>query len=209
MVRRQKRIRKDPEDRKREITQAAARLISERGFNGISLKDVADEVGMSQPGLLHYVGNKDGLLSLLITDIYDAYGTPGEFLATGLPGSDPDGPLFPAYLRYLVRHNANRRMMVQLYMVLETEAFNPSHPLHDYFRVRPASVWEKYSEIPWRIPPEMGSWNESMDPVVRQCIEAMDGIQLRWLREPPIDLYDEWLVFEKLLFPSPIWDHYR
>lgn len=45
--------------------------------------------------------------------------------------------------------------------------------------------------------------------VVRQCIEAMDGIQLRWTRKPPIDLYDEWLVFERMIFPSPVWDGYR
>lgn len=192
-----------------EITRAAAKLISERGFNGISLKDVADEVGMSQPGLLHYIGNKDGLLQLLITDVYDASGTPDDFLASGLPGSDPEAPLFPAYLRFLVRHNAARRMMVQLYMVLEAEAFNPEHPLYDYFRNRPLSVWDYYSRFPWKLPPEVGSWEESMAPVVRQCIEAMDGIQLRWLHEPPIDMYDEWLVFERMIFPSPVWDRYR
>ena len=38
----QKRVRKTPEERMGEITRAAAKLISERGFNGISLKDVAD-----------------------------------------------------------------------------------------------------------------------------------------------------------------------
>ena len=47
-----------------------------------------------------------------------------------------------------------------------------------------------------------------MRPIVRQCIEAMDGIQLRWTRKPPIDLYDEWLVFERMIFPSPVWDGY-
>ncbi|MFZ2748114.1 MAG: TetR/AcrR family transcriptional regulator, partial [Bifidobacterium adolescentis] len=26
---------------------------------------------------------------------------------------------------------------------------------------------------------------------------------------PPIDLYDEWLVFERMIFPSPVWDGYR
>ena len=205
----QKRVRKTPEERMGEITRAAAKLISERGFNGISLKDVADEVGMSQPGLLHYIGNKDWLLQQLISDLYDASGTPDDFLASGLPGSDPEAPLFPAYLRFLVRHNAARRMMVQLYMVLEAEAFNPEHPLYDYFRNRPLSVWDYYSRFPWKLPPEVGSWEESMAPVVRQCIEAMDGIQLRWLHEPPIDMYDEWLVFERMIFPSPVWDRYR
>jgi hypothetical protein len=48
-----------------------------------------------------------------------------------------------------------------------------------------------------------------MRPLVRMCIEAMDGVQLRVLRQPPVDLYDEWLAFEKILFPSPVWDGYR
>ena len=28
-------------------------------------------------------------------------------------------------------------------------------------------------------------------------------------RKPPIDLYDEWLAFERMIFPSPVWDGYR
>lgn len=205
---RKKKIRKSPEERRAEIEQAAVRLIGERGYNGISLKDVADEVGISQPGLLHYIGNKEGLLSLLITDVYDTSGSPEDFLKSGLPGSDPDAPHFPAYLRYLVRHNATRRAMVQLYMVLEAESFNESHPMHEYFMERPASVWEHYSRYPWKLPPEVGDW-ENMRQTVRMVTEVMDGIQLRWLREPPIDYYDEWLSFERLLFPSPVWDSYR
>lgn len=94
-------------------------------------------------------------------------------------------------------------------MVLESEAYSPEHPLHEYFENRPAAVWDHYSAYPWRIPPELGEWDESMKPVVRQCIEAMDGIQVRWLRNPPVDLYDEWLVFERMIFPSPLWDNYR
>jgi AcrR family transcriptional regulator len=204
----QHRIRKSPEMRRKEITQAAAKLVSVQGFNGISLKDVADEVGMSQPGLLHYVGNKDGLLSSLVTDIYDMSATPEEFLESGLPGSDPNGPFFPAYLRFLVRQNAERRMMVQLYIVLESESFNPKHPLHDYFKQRPQSVWEHYSKIDWALPEDFRPWSVAMRPIVRQCLEAMDGIQLRWLREPPVDLYDEWLSFERVIFPANVWEHY-
>lgn len=203
-----KKIRKSPEQRRKEIAEASARLISERGFNGITLKDVADAVGISQPGLLHYVGNKDGLLSLLVTDIYDMTGTPEDFIHSGLPGSDPDGALFPSYLRFLVRHNAHRRQMVQLYMVLEGESFNVRHPLHAYFENRPQSVWEKYSGYKWKLPPGI-DWNIHMRTYVRMVLEVMDGIQLRWLRQPPIDYYDEWIAFEKILFPSPLWDGYR
>ena len=163
---------------------------------------------MSQPGLLHYIGNKERLLSLLVTDSYDQQGTPADFAKSGLPGSDSDGMLFPAYLRFLVRYNAQRRSLLQLYMVLETESFNADHPLHEYFENRPDLTWEHYSKFAWKLPPEVGGW-DNMRPIVRQCIEAMDGIQLRWTRKPPIDLYDEWLAFERLIFPSPVWDGYR
>ena len=89
--------------------------------------------------------------------------------------------LFPAYLRFLVRYNASRRSLLQLYMVLETESFSEDHPLHDYFENRPKYVWEHYSQYTWKLPPEIGGW-ENMRAIVRQSLEAMDGIQLRWMR---------------------------
>ena len=149
-----KRVRKSPEERKREIIAAAGKLIGEKGYYGTSLKDIADAIGMSQPGLLHYIGNKERLLSLLVTDSYDQQGTPADFAKSGLPGSDSDGMLFPAYLRFLVRYNAQRRSLLQLYMVLETESFNADHPLHEYFENRPDLTWEHYSKFAWKLPPE-------------------------------------------------------
>ena len=93
-------------------------------------------------------------MSLLVTDNYDQEGTPADFAKSGLPGSDPEGMLFPAYLRFLVRYNESRRSLLQLYMVLETESFSEGHPLHDYFENRPKYVWEHYSQYTWKLPPE-------------------------------------------------------
>ena len=47
-----KRIRKSPQERRAEVLDAAVQLISERGFNGISIQDVADRVGISKQGVL-------------------------------------------------------------------------------------------------------------------------------------------------------------
>ena len=105
-----KRVRKSPEERKREIIAAAGKLIGEKGYYGTSLKDIADAIGMSQPGLLHYIGNKERLLSLLVTDSYDQQGTPADFAKSGLPGSDSDGMLFPAYLRIVQRGPSTARV---------------------------------------------------------------------------------------------------
>lgn len=143
-----KRIRKSPEERKREIIKAAVNLVGEKGYYGTSLKEIADEVGMSQPGMLHYIGNKENLLSMLVTDSYDAEGTPDDFIRSGLPGSDRGDLRFPAYLRFLVRYNAQRRSLLQLYIVLESESFSPEHPLHEYFENRPDLVWGALLPIP-------------------------------------------------------------
>lgn len=40
-----KRVRKSPEERKKEIIAAASRLIGEKGYYGTSLKDIADAIG--------------------------------------------------------------------------------------------------------------------------------------------------------------------
>ena len=136
-------------------------------------------------------------------------GTAEDFFASGMPGSDSTVPLFPSSVRYLVRHNSRRRMMVQLFTVLSAESLNPDHPLHDEFTARMDDIWEKYSQYPWLIPPQLGSWKSSMRPVVRKAMEIMDGVQLWWLREPEVDLCKEWAQMENMLFPSPLWDAYR
>ena len=173
-----KRTRKSPQERRAEVLDAAVQLISERGFNGISIQDVADRVGISKQGVLRYVGSKDNMLAMVFNEYYGQTGTPEDFFASGMPGSNPTAPLFPAYLRYLVKHNSRRRMMVQLFTVLSAESLNPDHPLHDEFMERMDNIWAHYSRYPWLVPPQLGSWEESMRPVVRKAMEIMDGIQL-------------------------------
>lgn len=204
-----KRIRKSPQERRAEVLDAAVQLISERGFNGISIQDVADRVGISKQGVLRYIDNKDNMLALVYDEYYGQTGTPEDFFSSGTPGSDPSAPHFPAYLRYLVKHNSRRRMMVQLFTVLSAESLNPDHPLHDEFMGRMEDIWEHYSKYPWVVPPQLGAWAGSMRPVVRKAMEIMDGIQLWWLREPEVDLCEEWSEMENLLFPAPLWDACR
>lgn len=90
-----KRIRKSPQERRAEVLDAAVQLISERGFNGISIQDVADRVGISKQGVLRYVDNKDKMLALVYDEYYGQTGTPEDFFSSGMPGSDPSAPHFP------------------------------------------------------------------------------------------------------------------
>jgi TetR/AcrR family transcriptional regulator, cholesterol catabolism regulator len=46
----------------RNICQTAARVFYAKGFDGASMQDIADAVGLTKAGLYHHVGSKDRLL---------------------------------------------------------------------------------------------------------------------------------------------------
>lgn len=202
-----KRIRLTPEQRIDQIIESATRLVAQHGYFGVSLQDVANDVGITQAGLLHYIHNKEGLLELLVRQRYDTEGTPADYIATGAPEAvHPDGISFPGYCRFLVKFNSERSQLMKLYMVLGTEAASPIHPAYKYFVNRPDLVWEHYSEYSWRLPEAA---RHDFRPVIERALEVMDGIQIRYFRLPSIDINTEWARFEPLLFPSPTWDGYR
>ena len=104
-----RRVRLTPEQRRAQILEAATTLVARHGFYGVSLQDVATEVGITQAGLLHHVGSKEGLLELLVSQRYDRQGGPDDFVASGDPSAThPDGPSLPGYFRWLVDFNARR-----------------------------------------------------------------------------------------------------
>ena len=156
--------------------------------------DVADAVGVTKQGVLRYFPSKDNLLAAVYHENYNTFGSVEDFMASGLPGSVPDDFRLPAYLRFLVHCNSTRPMLVQLFSILQVESFNPAHPLHDEFANRRDSIFTSFEEV---------------RPTLRHALEIMDGVQLRWLRGPAIDLCDEWADLEPTIFPSPIWDGYR
>ncbi len=46
----------------REICRTAARVFYEKGYDGASMQDIAQAVGLTKAGLYHHVGSKDRLL---------------------------------------------------------------------------------------------------------------------------------------------------
>jgi TetR/AcrR family transcriptional regulator, cholesterol catabolism regulator len=49
-------------ERREELTRAAARLFAERGYQGTSLADLAEAVGVQKPSLYHHIAGKEDLL---------------------------------------------------------------------------------------------------------------------------------------------------
>jgi AcrR family transcriptional regulator len=48
--------------RRAELTRVAARLFAEKGYQGTSLADLADALGMQKPSLYHHIASKEDLL---------------------------------------------------------------------------------------------------------------------------------------------------
>ena len=58
-------------DRRTTILDAAVESFGKFGYYGTSLQRIATEVGLTKAGVLHYVGSKEGLLDLALTEEYD------------------------------------------------------------------------------------------------------------------------------------------
>src|SRR2546430_4887836 len=48
--------------RRAELTRIAARLFAEQGYQGTSLADLAEALGMQKPSLYHHIASKEDLL---------------------------------------------------------------------------------------------------------------------------------------------------
>ena len=60
----------------REICRVAARVFYEKGYDGASMQDIAEAVGLTKAGLYHHVSSKDMLLFEIMNygmDILDEY----------------------------------------------------------------------------------------------------------------------------------------
>ena len=186
---RAKRQRLAPSDRRHQVIEAATRLISQRGFWGVSVHDIAAACGITDAGLLHHFGTKDALLIAVLKrrDQVD-----DDSLAVRL-GIAPEnlfetvrGLPLAEVCAAVVARNAEQPEIVRLYSVLNAESLTPAHPAHDYFIAREARVIAFFGSARSDLHP---------DPSVRgrQVIAMMDGAQLRWLRDlEHIDLVTEW-----------------
>ncbi|WP_127359777.1 TetR/AcrR family transcriptional regulator [Actinacidiphila soli] len=184
------------EDRKAEIIQAALEVIAERGYRGASLAAVAERVGLTQQGLLHYFPTKEALL-IAVLEIRDQWDMASAALA---------GSAWPMeMMASLVEYNATRPGIVQVFTVLAGDSVTEDHPAREYFKDRyrwvrhnaVESLRNEYGdELPGGLTPEQAA------PLL---IAIMDGLQVQWLHDPEaVDMPASFRDFVKLLTPDDL-----
>ncbi|MDX3779400.1 TetR/AcrR family transcriptional regulator [Streptomyces europaeiscabiei] len=159
------------EERRAEIVLATLEVIAERGYRGASMAAIAERVGLTQQGLLHYFPTKDALLVAVLEerDRWDAV---------------PDSALRLDLLGSLVEYNAMRPGIVQTFSALLGESVTEGHPARGFFterygRVREALVEVLRAEYGDRLP--SGLTPERAAPLL---VAVMDGLQYQWLLDP-------------------------
>ncbi|WP_324789768.1 TetR/AcrR family transcriptional regulator [Streptomyces sp. H51] len=159
------------EERRTEIVRAALEVIAERGYRGASLAAVAERVGLTQQGLLHYFPTKDALLVAVLKerDRWDAL---------------PDTRWRVDLLAALVEYNVMRPGIIQTFSALLGESVTEGHPAREYFteryrRVRESMAAVLRAEYGERLP--NGLTPERTAPLL---VAVMDGLQYQWLLDP-------------------------
>ncbi|KAF5997461.1 TetR/AcrR family transcriptional regulator [Streptomyces sp. WAC00263] len=159
------------EERRAEIVRAALEVIAERGYRGASMTSVAERVGLTQQGLLHYFPTKDALLVAVLEerDQWDAV---------------PDTQWRVDLLASLVEYNAMRPGIIQTFSALLGESVTEGHPAREYFteryaRVRASMAAVLRAEYGERLP--NGLTPERTAPLL---VAVMDGLQFQWLLDP-------------------------
>ncbi|MBB4980976.1 TetR/AcrR family transcriptional regulator [Streptomyces nymphaeiformis] len=169
--------------KRQKILEAALAAYEEAGSRSVSVRDIAQRVGMTDAGVLHHFGNREGLLTAVL-EARDA-----EAVASfGDPIENP-----PAALEILAR-NAATPGLVKLFVDVAAAAAEPEHPAHDFFARR----YERYRDGLAGVLAKTAASNApaaavdqselDADWAARVLLAVTDGLQLQWLLKPDIDM---------------------
>ncbi|NLE82851.1 MAG: TetR/AcrR family transcriptional regulator [Rhodococcus sp.] len=162
---------KTPEQR-RHILDVAIDVFGRLGNRGASLREIANRAGMSQAGVLHHFGSKDGLLMAVLADRDDEHGRI-DSVAGGV-----------AELRSLLLQAQNNPGLTQLFTTIAAEATDPDHPAHAFMVERYRRTVSTFTAAV-----DAGKRDGDLDEHVnsealaRLMIAAMDGLQTQGLIE--------------------------
>ncbi|MFF2845941.1 TetR/AcrR family transcriptional regulator [Streptomyces sp. NPDC058001] len=178
------------EARRAEILRATLEVIAERGYRGTTLGAVAERVGLTQQGLLHYFPTKEALLVSVLEerDQWD---------------SVPDSAWRLDLLATLTEYNAMRPGIVQTFSALLGESVTEDHPAREFFTRRYVAVRANMArmlraEYGERLP--SGLTPEQAAPLL---VAVMDGLQYQWLLDPEtVDMPAAFRAFLTLLGDS-------
>ncbi|MGO4146455.1 TetR/AcrR family transcriptional regulator [Paenarthrobacter sp. YAF11_1] len=175
-----------------ELVEAAFVVFAEKGYLGLSIRQIAEAVGTSHTALLHHFGSKEALLEAVLVLREEREGPWRRELISqkGLLETVPA----------VMRHNAGIRGVIHLDATLRAEAISPDHPAHDFLLRRNQDFVDSVqSELEREL--AAGRLRDGFPPSVlaRHITALVDGIQLSWLYDESVDMAEHLQAFMDLI----------
>lgn len=161
--------------RRQQILDVAVELFASRGYRGTGVAALAEEVGMTAPGMLYYFGTKERLLREVVA----------ERDRTELDVVAADGEVSLDMLRHLGRHNVESALLTRLYVVLGAENLDAGDPLHDFFVDRYAGGRRFVADI-LAAERDRGAVaaDIDVDQIAAEVLAVLMGLEIQWLTDP-------------------------
>lgn len=166
--------------RRQEILRVALAVFAREGYRGTSLREVAREVGVSLPGLMHYFESKEHLFAAILRE-RDAVDYE-EFAAAGSQDAIEG-------LVAVMRHNSDVPGLVELYLTMAAAAGDAEHPVRGFFVDHVTAVRRSIADVV-RDRQASGRVAAGIDPdhVARVMVALADGLQVQWTLDPSVDM---------------------
>ncbi|GGL79847.1 TetR family transcriptional regulator [Streptomyces fumigatiscleroticus] len=163
--------------RRQKIVEAAAHRFAEEGYHRTALTRIAEDVGITEGGLLHHFPSKKHLLLAVMEHRFTAEAQWWAHLK-----DDADGrTVLRAMVAATERHLAEPGL-IELFVLTSAEAADPAGAAHALFAERYQRAVEALAGQ-LRGAMERGTPREGTDcaAVARECIAVSDGLQLQWV----------------------------
>lgn len=164
--------------RREAILAAAMHRFSREGYQSAAIADVAKDVGLSLPGLLHHFPTKVDLL-LAILDKRDLESS------AAIDIGQANWRAFLLGLIQIAKYNTGIPEVVRAFAILNAESLTQNHPAKAWFGNRAqqlqANIAAKLENGVLR-----GEVKRDVDcpAIAAEVIAIMDGLQMLWLRDP-------------------------
>ncbi|HEY0123407.1 MAG TPA: TetR/AcrR family transcriptional regulator [Rhizobium sp.] len=164
--------------RREAILTAAMHRFAEDGYQSAAIADIARDVGLSLPGLLHHFPTKvDLLLAILDKRDLESSATIGD--------GQTNWRAFLLGLVQIAKYNTGIPEVVRAFAILNAESLTQNHPAKAWFgnraRQLQANIAAKLEEGILR---EEVKRDADCPAIAAEVIAMMDGLQTLWLRDP-------------------------
>ncbi|HPZ49809.1 MAG TPA: helix-turn-helix domain-containing protein [Propionibacteriaceae bacterium] len=169
------------ERRRTELVEAAFRVFSERGFQSLSIRQIAQAIGVSHSLLLHHFGSREALIEAVLESRFERQAPDRETLLEerGLLDALPD----------LMRQNLELRGLIRLDATLRAEAVDADHPGHAHIaRHRHNFFADVLAHL--AVEQRRGRLRDGLDlaTTAQQLTALVEGLEIAWLYDDTVDL---------------------